>query len=211
MPNSTLPTNNYLGDPQRTTSEFQTAINQLQNWVNTLQAELNALSATTVKEGAVRSVGTGASDLVQTSQLNTRLGTSGNLDLGTASEKDFGTNDGNLPEYQEQIVELGGQFNAGERVKCVRIGNVVFISGFEGPLSHSSGSAASSAVDAIPSWARPAGSFSQANVYHDSGSMIQTVQVSPTGVLSTTYVDSTTGIGIDRINSNFSPTLSFTV
>lgn len=74
MPNSSLPTTDYLGDGQRTTAEFQTQINNLQNWVIALQSELNALSGTTLGEGAVRDVGTGSSDLVEVSALEGLLG-----------------------------------------------------------------------------------------------------------------------------------------
>lgn len=79
MPNSTLPGNTYLGDGQRTTSEMQDGLDQVAAWLNAAQAELNALTGTTFGEAAVRGVGTGDSDLVETSELDTRLGTEGNL------------------------------------------------------------------------------------------------------------------------------------
>jgi hypothetical protein len=94
MPSGTLPNAGSLGDPQITTGDYQTQINQILAYVRSLQAEVATLSGTTIKEGAVRGVGTAASELVETSQLDTRLGTSGNL--GSAALLDTGTADTEL-------------------------------------------------------------------------------------------------------------------
>lgn len=73
MPSGTLPNAGSLGDPQITTGDYQTQINQLLAYVRSLQSEVAALSGTQIKEGAVRGVGTAASELVETSILDTRL------------------------------------------------------------------------------------------------------------------------------------------
>jgi hypothetical protein len=57
MPSGTLPNAGSLGDPQITTGDYQTQINQLLAYVRSLQAEVSALSGTQIKEGAVRGVG----------------------------------------------------------------------------------------------------------------------------------------------------------
>ena len=67
MPNGTLPIAGYLSDGQRTTSEFQGGIDELLAYVRTLKAEVDALSATVIKEAAVRGVGITAGDLTDIS------------------------------------------------------------------------------------------------------------------------------------------------
>ena len=90
MPTGTLPNAGSLGDPQITTGDYQTQINQLLSYVRSLKAEVDALSGTTLKEGAVRGVGTASNELVETSQLNTRLGTSGALgSMAQESDSDY--------------------------------------------------------------------------------------------------------------------------
>lgn len=79
MPNGTLPEDNYLGDGERTTGEFQGGIDQLLNYVNSLKAEVDALSSQVIREAAVRSVGTGANEL----PANSDLGDAAYLDIGS--------------------------------------------------------------------------------------------------------------------------------
>lgn len=205
MPTGSLPANNYLGDGQRTTSEFQTGIDQLLAYANSLKAEVDALSATIIKEAAVRGVGTGATDLVQTSQLDTRLGTSGNL--GGAAQRTVGTADGNLPEYESEVVTLGGIFNASQQVKCVRIGDCVTIFGLGDQLNHSSsiGGAGSDAGD-IPLFARPAEIVT--NVYFGSSQLVATAYVFPDGTFSLDY-GNTDGTTPTRSDSVTPPTITF--
>lgn len=64
--------------------------------------------------------------------------------------------------YWEETVELGGDFDSGETIKIVRIGNKVTISS-DGILSHTTTSRATSEV-IIPSWAEPLGGNAY-NVY----------------------------------------------
>lgn len=165
MPNGNLPINGYLGGGQRTTGEFQDGIDELLAYVNTLKSEVDALSSKVIKEAATRGVGTGASDvpansdlgsaslrdvgtaaanLPDTTELNTRLATTGNL--GTAA----------VEEYEEAVVELGGDFDVGESVKIIRVGNFVSITS-DGALTHSNISSPNSAVGVIPSKFRPTG------------------------------------------------------
>src|SRR6056297_1071101 len=101
MPNGTLPEDNYLGDGERTTGEFQGGINELLNYVNSLKAEVDALSSQVIREAAVRGVGdatgsltdrgvgSGATQIPDNNQIDARLGTSGNL--GSAALRDVGT------------------------------------------------------------------------------------------------------------------------
>ena len=79
MPSGNLPASGYLGDGQRTTSEFQGGIDDLLDYVRSLKSEVDALSATVIKEAAVRGVGNGAGLLPDKAVLDTRLGTAGNL------------------------------------------------------------------------------------------------------------------------------------
>lgn len=79
MPSGNLPALNFLGDGQRTTGEFQAAVNELQNYVVSLKNEVDALSNTIVKEPAVRDIGAAAGNVPDTAVLNTRLATTGNL------------------------------------------------------------------------------------------------------------------------------------
>lgn len=81
MPSGTLPNAGSLGDPQITTGDYQTQINQLLTYVRSLQSEVAALSGTTIREGAVRGVGNGTGLLADKAVLDTRLGVTGNLNL----------------------------------------------------------------------------------------------------------------------------------
>lgn len=125
------------------------------------------------------------------SYVDTRLGTTSNLSLGTASTKDFGTGTGDLPEYQEAIVTLGGNFNAGERIKCIRIGNQVTLSMFEGALSHTSTSTPSSATGVIPTWARPSGTSLAwpYNLFYANPLYLSWAYVTDTGILEVEHHD----------------------
>lgn len=110
MPNSSLPGNTYLGDGQRTTVEMQNALDQVATWLNAAQAELNALTGTTLREGAVRSVGTGTDQIPDKEILDTRLGTTGNL--GDAALRDVGTGTAQLVEGA-RIVKVASGTGAG--------------------------------------------------------------------------------------------------
>lgn len=86
MPSGTLPIAGYLGDPQRTTNEFQGGIDELLAYVKSLKAEVDALSSNVIREAAVRGIGTAAGNVPDTAALNTRLGTSANLNLAAEIE-----------------------------------------------------------------------------------------------------------------------------
>lgn len=104
MPSGTLPNAGSLGDPQITTGDYQTQINQLLAYVRSLQSELAALSGTTIREGAVRGVGDGASLLADKAVLDERLGTSGNLGtMAQESSLDYVTKDDIDPASPNQV------------------------------------------------------------------------------------------------------------
>lgn len=91
MPSGNLPNSGSLGDPQITNGDYQTQINQLLSYVRSLKAEVDALSGTEIKEGAVRGVGNGAGLLADKATLDARLGTGGNL--GSSATLNYGTGD----------------------------------------------------------------------------------------------------------------------
>lgn len=103
MPSGPLPPEDYLGDPNRITSEFQEQLNNLQNYVRQLKAELDALSSQTIREGAVRGIGTGSGDLVDNNRLADyvagevgELGTAATRDVTISTGGPSGGNDGDL-------------------------------------------------------------------------------------------------------------------
>lgn len=219
MPNSNLPQDDYLGNPNRTTSEFQDAINDLLNWVNTLQAELDALSGTTVREGAVRDVGSGGSELVENDAIDTAARQKADQDLRTTDSVQFGrVTDAATPGegdfdsdklgYWEATVELGGEFDAGESVKCIRIGSVVTITGANGRMSHVSTSTPESASGAIPSAFRP--SERAVNVFQISDVAVEYIQVQPDGRLYFLYKD-WDGNDVSGTATGEAPTISYNV
>jgi len=204
MPNSTLPGDNELGDSEITTGEFQTKIDQLATWINALQAELNALSDTTVREGAVRSVNGGAGP------LRANIGTSDTVQFGrvtdaaTPGDGDF---DSDKLGYWEATVELGGDFDAGDSVKVVRIGNVVTVN-FNGFLTHSSASTVISDTGVIPSWARPSNPIG--DVYsHDSQSR-KRFFLNPSGSIGVSYAEAESlSIGYNDTSIGTVPVFSY--
>lgn len=70
MPTGTLPNSGALGDSQVTTGDYQTQINQLLSYVRSLKAEVDALSGTEIKEGAVRGVGGSLGDLYAKGEIS---------------------------------------------------------------------------------------------------------------------------------------------
>lgn len=79
MPTGTIVADNYIDDPNRTVSEMQTAMNQHLDYTRSLKTELAGLSSTTIREAAVRSVGTSANQIPDKEILDARLATTGNL------------------------------------------------------------------------------------------------------------------------------------
>lgn len=185
MPTGNLPANNYLGDGQRTTSEFQTGIDELLAYVNSLKAEVDALSATVIKEAAVRGVGNATGLVPDKAVLDTRLGTGGNL--GTAATKDFGTGDNELAEYRQQDVVLAGDFD-NVAVRLTRIGNLVTMTFVQFISFTSSASSHTSQTGAIPSEFRSntaqkfiaylgISAFEQYEVSYESGSGLHNISM----------------------------------
>ena len=151
MPNLPLPSTDFLGDGQRTTAEFQDAIDQVQNWLIVAQAELDALSDTTFGEAAVRGVGNLTGDVPDKAVLDTRLGTSGNL--GTVAQEDSGIDDGEVPVIMYQDVTIEGDFTP-FTLHCQRIGRVVTLWA-DDVVSHSSSFSPQSQSGVIPIDFRP--------------------------------------------------------
>lgn len=92
MPTGPIAADNYIDDPNRTTEEVQDALNQIFDYVRSLKAEVDVLSSTVVREAAVRGVGSGLTQVPDNTELNTRLGTTGNL--GNAAQKNEGPGGG---------------------------------------------------------------------------------------------------------------------
>lgn len=138
------------------TEGVSTEIDAVSDAVDTVASDLSTLNAS-LGTASTRDVGVGSTDVVETSQLDTRIGTSGNL--GTAAQKNFGTADGNLPEYQSDVIELGGDFVAGQSIKIVKVGDLVTLRATSAFLDHTDGlTAPSSASGAIPAAYRPTSS-----------------------------------------------------
>ncbi len=152
MPNKPLPADGEPGDSEVTTGDFQTDINQIADWLNDLQAELNALSGTTVREGAVRTVNGGAGP------LRSNIGISDTVQFGRitdASSPGNGDFDSDQLGYWAARQELSGDFDPGQYVKITRIGNMVHIFSYGSP-THTTDSFVSTGSLFLPTWARPA-------------------------------------------------------
>lgn len=97
------------------------------------------------------------------------------------------TGKGGTLDYDEDTVEVGGDFNTGSEVKCVRSGSEIVISGLSA-WTHASGSFRSSSAGVIPAQYRPP-TTDASNVFLTSGSRIGTVYISTAGTLSVEYRD----------------------
>lgn len=189
------------------TEDIASEINDVSVAVDDVASALTALDGS-LGTASTRDVGTGATDVVETSELDTRIGTSGNL--GTAAQKNFGTADGNLPEYKEEIVDLGGDYIAGTfgQVKCVRVGSLVTITGIENFLDHTDGlTQPASSAGAIPTWARPESGQTN-NLYQDDASANYRVEVTSTGVLTTFKRNRSDGLYVAR-DATSRPSITF--
>jgi len=191
MPNSNLPPKDYLGDVSRKTGGFQSGVNDVQNWVINLQDELSALSGTTVQEGAVRGVGTGSSDLVERGSL-------GNAAFGDTPTSDW---------YEETIVTLDGDFDSGQDLKIVRVGNVVTVTA-QSVLTYPSSSFVASSSGLIPSQFRPVSDVTLVNEMRSTG--LVGVKILPDGRYSINS-DTWDGSSVALSNSKSAPTISYTI
>jgi len=221
MPSGTLPVNGYLGDGQRTTGEFQGGIDELLAYVNSLKAEVDALSSQVIREAATRGVGNTAGLVPDKAVLDARLGTTGIL--GSAALVDTGTASGDVPlnsdlgaaslqSYQSAKVQLGGDYVAGDfgAVYVVRIGGVVTITSVNSYLDHTDGFAQpKSASLAIPSWARPSGG-SVTNIYRSDAAGDYEVEINTSGELTTYKRERGGSLYIQR-NTTVRPTICYSV
>lgn len=114
-------------------------------------------------------------------------------------------------EYSEDTVTLGGDFDAGSQVKCVRIGSQVTITGVGNALGHSSQSQADSLDGAIPSQYRPnvASAGIVTNCYYSLNRHITAI-VSGSGRFSLGHVDFDGSSGLET-GSAGPPTITYSV
>lgn len=92
MPTAPLVADDYIDDPNRTTEEVQDALNSHLDFSREIKFELSTLSSTTFREAAVRGVGDALTEVPDNDELNSRLGTTGNL--GNAATKTMGAGGG---------------------------------------------------------------------------------------------------------------------
>ncbi len=111
-----------------------------------------------------------------------------------------------LTPYETATVELGGDFDAGEEVKCERIGNTVTITGVGG-LGHSSSSSPGSS-NAIPSNFRPSTLLEM--VYSTDSLTVREIEVSATGTITTRYRD-WSGSATSRTNTQVPPSITYII
>jgi hypothetical protein len=126
--------------------------------------------------------------------------------------KDVGTENGDVPQYREETVELGGQFDAGQSVKCTRLGDQVTIGSVTGILTHVSSSSALSTDGILPTWARPASGAMQ-NCYMPAQATRPeqgSVNVTASGRLATQYNDAS-GSFVSRTDSIIGFSITFNV
>jgi hypothetical protein len=110
--------------------------------------------------------------------------------------------------YSKTAVELGGDFDVGQQIKCVRVGDVVTITGVGERLTHPSLNTPLSADGVIPVEFRP--SFLVGNTYavlNGSGLSFLSVRITQSGQLSLAYLSETGGVA--RTNSELPPTISY--
>lgn len=107
-----------------------------------------------------------------------------------------------------EIVELGGDFNVGESVKCARIGDIVVITSLDNSLGHTSGSIVSSAQGIIPAIYRPASTVT--NTYLVTGSGVLATYacgITSDGRIDVFYTED--GSSVDRTSTGRPVCLSF--
>ena len=152
MPTGILPEDDYVDHPDRTVPEMQVLFNDLFDFLRMFETELNALSDPTIREGAVRDVGTALDALPDNDELNTRIGTAGNL--GTAAQRNTGTGTDDLPDVGTLNSRLGTSGNLGNAAQFNRSNSVSSTSQDSIATSYAVKLAydrASSALSAIPS------------------------------------------------------------
>jgi hypothetical protein len=103
-----------------------------------------------------------------------------------------------VPEYREATLDMSGSgdYTSG-RIKIIRIGDSITISGLE-TLDHSSTGNASSASGLIPSWAIPLESYR--SLYNKSADVAAIMFVNTDGTLQTIYRNSA-GSAVSRTDS----------
>ena len=190
------------------TDDIAEEINAVSVAANAVAGDLAALDAS-LGTASERNVGDGAGLVPDKAVLDTRLGTTGNL--GSAATRAVGVATGNLAEYRQETIELGGDFSPGQEIEIIRIGNLVCISS-RSALSHDSGIIASSS-GIIPSWATPTvnNRFSiPVMVTAGSQSIFTEVDISETGTFLVGYVDGSASF-VSRTSTGGAISISYIV
>lgn len=79
MPTGNIVPDDYIDDPNRQAVDMQNAFNSAFDFLRALVNELDALSDPTIREAAVRDVGSAVGQVPDKAVLDARLGTSSNL------------------------------------------------------------------------------------------------------------------------------------
>lgn len=115
-----------------------------------------------------------------------------------------------LTPYAAATVELGGNFDAGQQVKCERIGNVVTITAI-GQLTHSSSGAPTSDAGVIPPAFRPSVIDTAAGSMYGRVNDLRSIFVIDDGTIRFDYSSAETDTGILSLGSNYVPSVTFVV
>lgn len=127
----------------------------------------------------------------------------GSVHIGNSTGHSIG---GHAFQYDVETVELGGDFNAGDSIKCVRIGDYVSITSV-GVLTHTSATTAISSSGVIPSQFRP--TDDTFNTYESQANLYQ-MNVFSDGSVSFQYSDHS-GAGVSRSGTNTQASVTFNV
>lgn len=109
--------------------------------------------------------------------------------------------------YEESVADLGGDFDAGMSVRCVRAENWVIITATS-LLTHTSLSNPSSTTGVIPAQFRP--SVNVDNMFTSTTSGIEQVRIDTNGQLDLTYFD-WTGTAAANTTTSVAPTIAFLI
>lgn len=185
-----------------TTAETQTGTDAVRA---VTPAGLAATTATETRKGVIElatgtevdagvDAGRALTPATYTSNLNTRLGTTGTLggaalvDTGTAAgavplNSDLGT--ASLQDYtsQDVTIDTGDFYGSAFTLRCARVGRLITLSA--DLALHSSNALPSSATEEIPATFRPLTTTS--NVYHIADEVVSMVTVTSAGAISFGY------------------------
>ena len=135
--------------------------------------------------------------------------TGGSFGAGTINAEEIRENGNLISSQTAQRVALGGSFDAGQEVVCVRHGNVVTITS-DGVLSHSDATNAGS-TSVIPSGFRP--STNQYNTYFNdpASDLMGKLAIDAVGQISIVYQEVSTGNIVARPDTFVPFTISYVI